>query len=264
MIFSGSAVVDRTTRAGSASRRRRPVVPGRHLHRAQPRTGRPRTSPTATIAGGPGRSTRATRSSISASKDFRDPKVFWHEPTAPLGHGHRARPISTRCGSSARRDLKRWETLSDFGPAGATGGVWECPDLFPLPVDGEPATRAGCSTWTSTRARSPADLAGSTSSARSTDGRSSTTTRRIGRCGSTTARTSTRRSRSPTCRRPTAGASGWPGSATGSTPTTSRRESWRGAQSVPRELHARRLPEGIRLVQAPVAELTALRDTRSP
>ncbi len=36
-------------------------------------------------------------------------------------------------------DLKRWETLSDFGPAGATGGAWECPDLFPLAVDGNPA-----------------------------------------------------------------------------------------------------------------------------
>ena len=29
---------------------------------------------------------------------------------------------------------------SDFGPAGATGGVWECPDLFQLPVEGEPGT----------------------------------------------------------------------------------------------------------------------------
>ncbi len=36
-------------------------------------------------------------------------------------------------------DLKRWERLSDFGPAGATGGVWECPDLFALPVDRDPA-----------------------------------------------------------------------------------------------------------------------------
>jgi fructan beta-fructosidase len=36
------------------------------------------------------------------------------------------------------RDLKRWEALSDFGPAGAQGGVWECPDLFVLPVEGEP------------------------------------------------------------------------------------------------------------------------------
>ncbi|MDQ0676933.1 fructan beta-fructosidase [Arthrobacter pascens] len=35
-------------------------------------------------------------------------------------------------------DLKSWELLSIFGPANATGGVWECPDLFPLPVDGDP------------------------------------------------------------------------------------------------------------------------------
>lgn len=35
-------------------------------------------------------------------------------------------------------DLKNWELLSSFGPANATGGVWECPDLFPLPIDGDP------------------------------------------------------------------------------------------------------------------------------
>lgn len=35
-------------------------------------------------------------------------------------------------------DLKHWKHLSDFGPEGATGGVWECPDLFPLPVAGHP------------------------------------------------------------------------------------------------------------------------------
>ena len=35
-------------------------------------------------------------------------------------------------------DLKNWDLLSSFGPANATGGVWECPDLFPLPVDGDP------------------------------------------------------------------------------------------------------------------------------
>ena len=33
-------------------------------------------------------------------------------------------------------DLKNWTKLSDFGPANAIGGVWECPDLFELPVDG--------------------------------------------------------------------------------------------------------------------------------
>ena len=35
-------------------------------------------------------------------------------------------------------DLIDWTHLSDFGPANATGGIWECPDLFPLPVDGDP------------------------------------------------------------------------------------------------------------------------------
>ena len=35
-------------------------------------------------------------------------------------------------------DLKSWTHLSVFGPANAVGGQWECPDLFPLAVDGDP------------------------------------------------------------------------------------------------------------------------------
>lgn len=67
-------------------------------------------------------------------RDFRDPKVFWHEPdrkwvmAAALPTEHKVRFFGSA-------DLKRWNVLSDFVPAGATGGVWECPDLFPLPVD---------------------------------------------------------------------------------------------------------------------------------
>jgi len=38
-------------------------------------------------------------------------------------------------------DLKRWSPLSDFGPAGYTKGQWECPDLFELPVEGDPTRR---------------------------------------------------------------------------------------------------------------------------
>jgi len=64
-------------------------------------------------------------------RDFRDPKVFWHVETqrwimvAALPADHKVRFF----GSS---DLKRWTALSDFGPAGATSGAWECPDLFRL------------------------------------------------------------------------------------------------------------------------------------
>ena len=36
------------------------------------------------------------------------------------------------------RDLRTWEFLSAFGPLGGDGVVWECPDLVPLAVDGDP------------------------------------------------------------------------------------------------------------------------------
>ncbi|ANJ26119.1 glycoside hydrolase family 32 protein [Agromyces aureus] len=35
-------------------------------------------------------------------------------------------------------DLRSWEHVSTFGPLGDTGVVWECPDLVPLAVDGDP------------------------------------------------------------------------------------------------------------------------------
>jgi sucrose-6-phosphate hydrolase SacC (GH32 family) len=69
------------------------------------------------------------------SKEFRDPKVQWHEPTkrwvmtVSLSVEHKVQFY----GSS---NLKDWALLSEFGPAGATAGVWECPDLFELPVEG--------------------------------------------------------------------------------------------------------------------------------
>ncbi|KAE8746860.1 hypothetical protein FOCC_FOCC006419 [Frankliniella occidentalis] len=36
-------------------------------------------------------------------------------------------------------DLKNWgDAVGSFGPAGETSGVWECPDMFELAVDGDP------------------------------------------------------------------------------------------------------------------------------
>ena len=65
------------------------------------------------------------------STNFRDPKVFWYAPgnewlmAAVLSDQHKVAFYSSP-------DLKHWRFESTFGPAGATGGVWECPDLFPL------------------------------------------------------------------------------------------------------------------------------------
>ena len=66
-------------------------------------------------------------------RDFRDPNVFWHEPTEQwvmvVSLPDRRQVILFRSA-----DLVAWEECSRFGPAGATDGIWECPALFELPV----------------------------------------------------------------------------------------------------------------------------------
>ena len=73
------------------------------------------------------------------SADFRDPKVFRYDGDAGsywIMVAVEAKDFQVVLYKS--HDLKSWELLSSFGPANATGGIWECPDLFPLPVDGNP------------------------------------------------------------------------------------------------------------------------------
>jgi fructan beta-fructosidase len=68
-------------------------------------------------------------------KDFRDPKVEWYEEgkkwimtLATLDH----------ITFYSSPNLKEWTKESEFGKeVGAHGGVWECPDLFPLEHNGE-------------------------------------------------------------------------------------------------------------------------------
>ena len=66
-------------------------------------------------------------------KDFRDPKVFWHEPSQKwilvLVAGDHAQIYQSP-------NLIDWTFASSFGHnQGAHGGVWECPDLFALTTD---------------------------------------------------------------------------------------------------------------------------------
>ena len=69
-------------------------------------------------------------------REFRDPKVFWYEP-ADEWRMVVVKAVQRKVAIYRSDDLKEWEHLSDFGPANAVGGIWECPDLFPLPVDGK-------------------------------------------------------------------------------------------------------------------------------
>jgi fructan beta-fructosidase len=69
--------------------------------------------------------------------DFRDPKVFWHEPTGCWVMAV-ALPVDQVVRLYRSDDLISWTHLSDFSAPGADPGLWECPDLFELPVDGDP------------------------------------------------------------------------------------------------------------------------------
>jgi levanase/fructan beta-fructosidase len=62
-------------------------------------------------------------------KDFRDPKVFKYQNYWIMCA---AQPHDHQISFYKSDDLVTWNHLSDFGPVAAAGGVWECPDLFPL------------------------------------------------------------------------------------------------------------------------------------
>jgi fructan beta-fructosidase len=191
--------------------------------------------------------------------DFRDPKVFWDKPrqrwvmVTALSPRHKLRFFGST-------DLKHWTALSDFGPAGAIGGAWECPDLFRLPVEGAP----GETRWILSVNVNPGGLAGGSGDqyfVGQFDG-----TRFINENPNSRALwadygkdfyASTSFSDIPSSdgRRIWMGwLDNWDYAAR--VPTSP----WRGQQSIPRELKLRRTPRGIRLVQEPVTELPALRE----
>ncbi|KAJ0417657.1 glycosyl hydrolase family protein [Aspergillus carlsbadensis] len=71
-------------------------------------------------------------------REFRDPFVFWHQPTQnwvsaiALAQLHKVVFYTSP-------NLREWTYVSEFGPMNAVGGVWECPSLFPLALDGNDA-----------------------------------------------------------------------------------------------------------------------------
>ena len=201
-------------------------------------------------------------------KDFRDPKVFWHDEQERWVMVV-ALPDQYRVSFYASPDLKEWTHLSDFGPAAAVGGIWECPDLFQLPVDGDPDNTR----WVLIVNLNPGSMAGG-----------SGTQYFIGDFDGTHF----------TAEAPAAGTTsegmameaalwadygkdfyaavswsdipeedgrriwlGWMSNwqYANDIPTSP----WRSAQSIPRTLELRTTPEGLRMVQRPVEELQTLR-----
>lgn len=68
---------------------------------------------------------------------FRDPQVFWYEPEEKWVMVV-SLPVVQTIQIYESRNMKDWTFLSDFGALGAQNSWWECPDLFELPVNGDP------------------------------------------------------------------------------------------------------------------------------
>ena len=73
---------------------------------------------------------------LTLESEARDPNMFWNDETGEwnltLAHA-----LDHEMLFFTSPDLKSWTLQSAFGKGiGAQGGVWECPDLFELPVDG--------------------------------------------------------------------------------------------------------------------------------
>jgi len=140
MIFSGSAVVDHDNTAGfSPESDVAPMVAVYTSHYALPDGSTNQAQSLAYSVDGGDTWTKYAGNPVLDHPDpeFRDPNVFWYPPE---------KKWVMAVALSERRviqfyespDLTDWTHLSDFGPAGSTTGIWECPALFRVPMEGQP------------------------------------------------------------------------------------------------------------------------------
>ncbi|MAU71760.1 MAG: glycosyl hydrolase family 32 [Pseudozobellia sp.] len=140
-IFSGSAVLDKKNSSGFGTESNPPLVAIYTYHDPEGEKSGKNNFQTQGLAFSldNGESwTKYQDNPIIANtediRDFRDPKVMWHEESSSW-------VMTLVAGDHAQFyrsvDLKNWELSGEFGKhVGAHGGVWECPDLFKMKVQG--------------------------------------------------------------------------------------------------------------------------------
>jgi fructan beta-fructosidase len=252
MIFSGSAVIDHTNTAGFGAYAMVAVFThhqdGRQAQSLAYSADRGRTW--TTYAGNP------VLPSPAGTADFRDPRVFWYDGGAGAGHWVMLLAVGKSIWIYRSPDLKAWTKTDEVGGRGASDGVWECPDLVELPVDGGPQTRWAL--MVSVQQGAPAGGSGQQYFVGSFDGERFTPDEKP-----------------DVVRWADYGADFYAAQAWNDAPggrhvwlawmnnwgyaQQTPAMTWRGAMSVPRELALASGGDGLQLVQQPVAELAALR-----
>ena len=78
---------------------------------------------------------------LTLESEARDPNMFW-DPESKLWHLVLAHALDKEMLFFTSPDMKEWTLTGNFGKGlGAQDGVWECPDLFELPVAGTDKTK---------------------------------------------------------------------------------------------------------------------------
>ncbi len=140
-IFSGSAVIDRNDTSALGTRDHPPLVAIYTSHDAVIEKAGGIDFQSESIAYSLDRGRTWTKYPDNpvlknpGRRDFRDPKVSWFEPAKSW---IMTLAVGDHVGFYSSKDLKHWVHESDFGRQwGTHQGVWECPDLIAMTVDGE-------------------------------------------------------------------------------------------------------------------------------
>jgi fructan beta-fructosidase len=139
-IFSGSAVVDWNNTSGFGSKTEPPIVAIFSYHDMDGELEGRNNYQNQGIAYSVDKGRTWTKFNgnpvlpTPGIKDFRDPKVFWYEQE---NKWIMALAVYDHIRFYSSENLKEWSLESEFGKSfGAHTGVWECPDLFKLKVEG--------------------------------------------------------------------------------------------------------------------------------
>jgi fructan beta-fructosidase len=139
-IFSGSVVVDKSNTSGFGSTENPPMVAIFTYHNPVLEKSGSKLFQNQGIAFSIDKGRTWTKYAANpvlknpGIRDFRDPKMFWNEKAKKW---NLIMAVYDRVHIYSSSNLKNWTFESEFGSGiGAHGGVWECPDLFPLKIDG--------------------------------------------------------------------------------------------------------------------------------
>lgn len=135
MIFSGTVVIDKNNSAGFGANALVALYTS-HVHQNNRAQVQHQSIAYSTDKGRTWTSYSKNPVLDIQRKDFRDPKVFWYEP------GQKwvmvlVVPDLYKVQLYSSVNLKEWTLMSEFGNAGDRRRIWECPDLYQLPVENQ-------------------------------------------------------------------------------------------------------------------------------